>query len=32
MQGVRESALTEDMGQIEKVYLERNGGISAVKK
>jgi uncharacterized membrane protein YcaP (DUF421 family) len=32
MQGVRESALTEDMSQINKVYLERNGGISAIKK
>src|ERR1700744_937190 len=25
MQGVRKSALTEDMGEIEKVYMERNG-------
>lgn len=32
MQGVRKSALTEDMGQIEKVYMERNGDISAIKK
>ncbi|MDB5005170.1 MAG: hypothetical protein JWQ34_3395 [Mucilaginibacter sp.] len=32
MQGVRKSALTEDMGKIEKVYMERNGEISAIKK
>ena len=32
MQGVRESALTENMEKIDKVYLERNGGISVVKK
>ena len=32
MQGVRKSALTEDMEKIEKVYLERNGDISPVKK
>jgi len=32
MQGVRKSALTEDMNKIEKVYIERNGEISAVKK
>jgi len=32
MQGVRKSALTEDMEQIDKVYLERNGDISAIKK
>jgi len=32
MQGVRKSALTEDMEKIEKVYLERNGEISAIKK
>src|ERR1700710_3177636 len=31
MQGVRKSALTEDMGKIEKVYIERNGEISAIK-
>lgn len=31
-QGVRESALTDDMNKIEKVYLERNGEISAIKK
>jgi uncharacterized membrane protein YcaP (DUF421 family) len=32
MQGVRKSALTEDMGKIEKVYMERNGEISSIKK
>jgi uncharacterized membrane protein YcaP (DUF421 family) len=32
MQGVRKSALTEDMGKIEKVFMERNGDISAIKK
>lgn len=32
MQGVRKSALTEDLGKIEKIYIERNGEISAVKK
>lgn len=32
MQGVRKSVLTENMDQIEKVYMERNGEISAIKK
>ncbi|QHS56883.1 DUF421 domain-containing protein [Mucilaginibacter sp. 14171R-50] len=32
MQGVRKSALTEDMDKIDKVYMERNGDISAIKK
>lgn len=32
MQGVRKSALTEDMEKIDKVYMERNGDISAVRK
>jgi uncharacterized membrane protein YcaP (DUF421 family) len=32
MQGVRKSALTEDMNKIDKVYIERNGEISAIKK
>lgn len=32
MQGVRRSALTEDLNQIDKVYMERNGEISAIKK
>jgi len=32
MQGVRKSTLTEDLNDIEKVYIERNGEISAIKK
>lgn len=32
MQGIRKSAITDDLGLIDKVYLERNGEISAVKK
>ena len=32
MQGVRTSALTEQMDKIEKIYMERNGEISAIKK
>lgn len=32
MQGVRKSATTEDMSLIDKVYMERNGEISAIKK
>lgn len=32
MQGVRKSALLEDMDKIEKVYIERNGEISSIKK
>jgi uncharacterized membrane protein YcaP (DUF421 family) len=32
MQGVRKSALTADMEKIEKVYMERNGEISVIKK
>jgi uncharacterized membrane protein YcaP (DUF421 family) len=32
MQGIRKSALTEDLDKIDKVYMERNGEISAVKK
>lgn len=32
MQGVRKSALTEDMDNIDKVYMERNGDISAIKR
>jgi uncharacterized membrane protein YcaP (DUF421 family) len=31
-QGVRKSALTDNMEDIEAVYIERNGEISAVKK
>lgn len=32
MQGVRKSALTDDMEKIKAVYIERNGDISPVKK
>jgi uncharacterized membrane protein YcaP (DUF421 family) len=32
LQGIRKSALTEDMEDIEKVYMEKNGEISAIKK
>ncbi|MES2376815.1 MAG: YetF domain-containing protein [Bacteroidota bacterium] len=32
MQGIRKSALTEDMSIIDKVYMERNGEISSIKK
>jgi uncharacterized membrane protein YcaP (DUF421 family) len=32
MQGIRKSALTDDMREIEKVYMERNGEISPIKK
>lgn len=32
MQGVRKSALTEDLEQITHIYIERNGEISAIKK
>jgi uncharacterized membrane protein YcaP (DUF421 family) len=32
MQGVRKSAQTEDMKKIDKVYIERNGEITAIKK
>ena len=32
MQGVRKSALTEDLNKIEHIYIERNGEISAIKK
>ncbi len=32
MQGVRKSALTEDMTKIKCVYMERNGEISSIKK
>jgi uncharacterized membrane protein YcaP (DUF421 family) len=32
MQGVRKSALTEDMKDIETVFMERNGEISAIRK
>jgi uncharacterized membrane protein YcaP (DUF421 family) len=32
MQGVRKSALTDDLDKIDKIYIERNGEISAIKK
>ena len=32
MLGVRKSALTEDLSEVDKVYIERNGEISAIKK
>lgn len=32
MQGVRKSALTEDLAGIEHIYIERNGEISAIRK
>ncbi|TSD66444.1 DUF421 domain-containing protein [Inquilinus sp. KBS0705] len=32
MQGVRKSALTEDLQSVEKVYIERNGEISVIRK
>jgi uncharacterized membrane protein YcaP (DUF421 family) len=32
MQGVRKSAMTDDLGRIERVYMERNGEISAILK
>src|SRR6185312_7956409 len=31
MQGVRKSALTEDLNKIGHIYIERNGEISAIK-
>ena len=32
MQGVRKSALTEDLKTIKYIYIERNGEISAIRK
>ena len=32
MQGVRKSALTEDLERIKLIYIERNGEITAIKK
>ena len=32
LEGVRKSALTENLDKIDKIYIERNGEISAIKK
>ena len=32
LQGVRKSALTEDLNKINRVYMERNGEISVIEK
>jgi uncharacterized membrane protein YcaP (DUF421 family) len=32
MQGIRESASTDDLEKIDRVYIERNGVISVIKK
>ena len=32
LQGIRKSALTEDLSKIDIVYIERNGEITAIKK
>ncbi|MCS3795171.1 DUF421 domain-containing protein [Niastella sp. OAS944] len=32
IQGIRESALTEDLEKIERVYMERNGVLSIIEK
>lgn len=32
MQGIRETALTDNLDKIDKVYMERNGQISATRK
>jgi uncharacterized membrane protein YcaP (DUF421 family) len=32
MQGIRKSALTDDLAEIDRIYIERNGEISALKK
>jgi uncharacterized membrane protein YcaP (DUF421 family) len=32
LQGIRKTALTEDLSKIDKVYMERNGEITSVKK
>lgn len=32
LQGVRKSALTDDLSKIEIIYMERNGEISTIKK
>jgi len=32
MQGVRKSGLTDDLGLIDKIYMESNGEISVTRK
>jgi len=32
MEGVRKGALTDDLGKIDRIYMERNGEISALRK
>ena len=32
MQGVRKSALTDDLNRIDRIFIERNGEISSIKK
>jgi uncharacterized membrane protein YcaP (DUF421 family) len=32
MQGVRKAALTDDLKEIERIFIERNGEISSIKK
>jgi uncharacterized membrane protein YcaP (DUF421 family) len=32
MQGIRESALTDDLNKIDRVYIEKSGVISVIKK
>jgi uncharacterized membrane protein YcaP (DUF421 family) len=32
IQGVRKSALTENLNEIDKIYIERNGEITAIKR
>lgn len=32
LQAIRESALTDDLQQIDRVYIEKNGAISVIKK
>ncbi len=32
LEGVRKSALTDDLTKIDRIYIERNGEISAIKK
>jgi uncharacterized membrane protein YcaP (DUF421 family) len=32
MQGIRESAMTDDLTKIDRVYIERDGAISVIKK